>query len=50
MEGAEGSQEPVEQDEERFEDDHKRLLARQKQVDYGKNTKGYENYIRAVPK
>lgn len=35
---------------EEFEDDPKRLIARQKQIDFGKNTIGYENYLKAVPK
>ncbi|KAF8057859.1 Slbp [Scenedesmus sp. PABB004] len=37
-------------EEEAFETDPKRLLARQKQIDYGKNTLGYERYVQAVPK
>lgn len=32
------------------ETDPARLLQRQKQVDYGKNTIGYERYVVAVPK
>lgn len=36
--------------EEERESDQQRLLARLKQIGYGKNTVGYENYIRAVPK
>ncbi|KAI8916231.1 histone RNA hairpin-binding protein RNA-binding domain-containing protein [Gorgonomyces haynaldii] len=30
--------------------EERRLQQRQKQIDYGKNTKGYENYIRTIPK
>jgi hypothetical protein len=33
-----------------FETDPKRLQARQKQIDFGKNTIGYERYTQAVPK
>jgi len=32
------------------EEDSKRLNSRQKQIDYGKNTVGYEKYLLAVPK
>lgn len=32
------------------ETDPHRLVQRQKQIDFGKNTVGYENYIKAVPK
>ncbi len=32
------------------ETDPHRLAQRQKQIDYGKNTLGYQNYIAAVPK
>jgi hypothetical protein len=41
--------ESAEEDEE-FETDPKRLVQRQKQIDYGKNTLGYERYLAAVPK
>lgn len=34
----------------RVETDPHRLVQRQKQIDFGKNTVGYENYIKAVPK
>ncbi len=37
-------------EEEEEEADPKRLMQRQKQIDFGKNTKGYERYIQAVPK
>eukprot|EP00879_Flechtneria_rotunda_P014387 GHRR01015034.1.p1 GENE.GHRR01015034.1~~GHRR01015034.1.p1 ORF type:complete len:479 (+),score=189.51 GHRR01015034.1:320-1756(+) len=37
-------------EEEAFETDPKRLVARQKQIDFGKNTPGYVNYVKAVPK
>lgn len=32
------------------ETDQLRLRVRQKQIDYGKNTKGYENLIKKYPK
>jgi len=32
------------------ETDPQRLLQRQKQVDFGKNTIGYERYVQAVPR
>lgn len=32
------------------ETDERRLAGRQKQIDYGKNTKGYENYLALIPK
>ena len=32
------------------EDDPVRLAQRQKQIDYGKNTLGYVNYTKAVPR
>lgn len=32
------------------ESDRHRLAQRQKQIDFGKNTLGYEYYIQAVPK
>ena len=33
-----------------METDPHRLVQRQKQIDFGKNTVGYENYLRAIPK
>jgi histone RNA hairpin-binding protein len=36
--------------EDEFETDPKRLTARQQQIDFGKNTLGYERYLQAVPK
>lgn len=36
--------------DEQFETDPKRLLARMKQIDFAKNTIGYERYLQAVPK
>lgn len=32
------------------EDDEKRLASRQKQIDYGKNTTGYQNYLGQIAK
>ena len=32
------------------EADQRRLAGRQKQIDYGKNTAGYKNYIARVPR
>lgn len=32
------------------ETDKNRLVGRQKQIDYGKNTRGYENYLADIPK
>jgi hypothetical protein len=32
-----------------IEADEHRLTQRQKQVDYGKNTGGYDNYIKKIP-
>eukprot|EP00123_Amoebidium_parasiticum_P006133 comp17173_c0_seq1/m.16035 comp17173_c0_seq1/g.16035 ORF comp17173_c0_seq1/g.16035 comp17173_c0_seq1/m.16035 type:complete len:335 (-) comp17173_c0_seq1:236-1240(-) len=32
------------------ETDPRRLEQRQKQIDYGKNTLGYDNYVKAIPK
>jgi len=32
------------------ETDPKRIKARQTQIDYGKNTSGYDNYIKQIPK
>ncbi|KAF6266212.1 histone RNA hairpin-binding protein RNA-binding domain-containing protein [Scenedesmus sp. NREL 46B-D3] len=40
----------VADDEDDFETDPKRLTARQQQIDFGKNTLGYERYLQAVPK
>lgn len=42
--------EATQDEEEEEETDPARLLQRQKQVDYGKNTIGYERYVVAVPK
>jgi len=36
--------------EETRETDEKKIASRQKQVDYGKNTLGYENYLKQVPR
>lgn len=32
------------------EDDEARIRARNKQIDFGKNTRGYERYVTSVPK
>ena len=32
------------------ETDHRKLSSRQKQIDYGKNTIGYTNYLAKIPK
>jgi hypothetical protein len=32
------------------ETDTERLNQRQKQIDIGKNTRGYQNYLKAIPK
>lgn len=42
---SQSSRRPVE-----YEKDIETLVRRQKQIDYGKNTLGYENYLRQVPK
>lgn len=42
---SQSSRRPVE-----YEKDIEILVRRQKQIDYGKNTLGYENYLRQVPK
>lgn len=42
---SQSSRRPVE-----YEKDIEVLVRRQKQIDYGKNTLGYENYVREVPK
>lgn len=41
---------PGQDSDEEEETDVARLAARQRQVDFGKNTRGYENYVVAVPK
>lgn len=42
---SQSSRRPIE-----YEKDIETLVRRQKQIDYGKNTLGYENYLRQVPK
>uniref|UniRef100_A0A1Q3EVT4 Putative histone rna hairpin-binding protein n=1 Tax=Culex tarsalis TaxID=7177 RepID=A0A1Q3EVT4_CULTA len=42
---SQSSRRPIE-----YEKDIEILVRRQKQIDYGKNTLGYENYLRQVPK
>lgn len=32
------------------ETDPRKLEQRQKQIDYGKNTLGYQNYVKLIPK
>jgi hypothetical protein len=50
LEGEQPGGEEEEGDDVEFETDPKRLQARQKQIDFGKNTIGYERYVQAVPR
>lgn len=50
LDGALAAVDTASDEEDGPESNPQRLLQRQKQVDFGKNTIGYERYVQAVPR